>query len=67
MEDTKKIVIDRGNERLIRLTVRFSRSAYFMLKNWSKKYGVSLSYIVRLAVELEYKKYCGSHCFVVNV
>lgn len=60
MEDTKKIVIDRGDERLIRLTVCFSRSAYFMLMNWSKKYGVSLSYIVRLAVEMEVDKYLKS-------
>ena len=57
MADTKKIVIDRGDERIIRLTVRFSRSAYFMLKNWSKKYGVSLSYIVRLAMKLEVDEY----------
>ncbi|MDE7295600.1 MAG: hypothetical protein K2N72_14345 [Oscillospiraceae bacterium] len=60
MSDTKKIVIDRGDERLIRLTVRFSKSVFYMLKNWSKKYGVSLSYIVRLAMKLEVDEYLKS-------
>ena len=60
MADTKKIVTDRGDERLIRLTVRLFKSVYSMLKNWSKKYGVSLSYIVRLAVELEVDEYLES-------
>lgn len=60
MADTKKNIIDRSDERLIRLTVRFFKSVYSMLKNWSKKYGVSLGYIVRLAVELEVDKYLKS-------
>lgn len=59
MESIEKIFA-YDEEEMIRTTVRLSKSTVSMLSNLSKKYGESLGYAVRLAVELEYERYCGS-------
>lgn len=55
-----KSIEKSGAKKLVPTTVRLSKSAFSVLSDLSEKFGVSLGYTVRLAVELEYKKYCGS-------